>query len=271
MKTVSEVLDISVKFLSDKEVKSPRRLVEELLSHVLKLPRLEIYMQFDRPLQEDELGRLREYVKQAATKMPWQYIVGKVKFMGCIIEVSPDVLIPRQETEILGEMIVKEMGDGPTVVWDICCGSGCLGIGIKKRRPDCTVVLSDVSEKAVAMARRNGGDDVRQGDLFEPFVGSKADVIVCNPPYVSEAEYAGLEDEVRVWEPKMALVGEKSGFEFYERLAGEVLGYLHPGGKVYLEIGRGMGSRVREIFSGCGEVEVMKDFAGHDRFVVVRL
>lgn len=273
MKTISEILDVSINFLMSREVAQPRRLIEELLSHVLNLPRLELYVQFDRPLQPKELDLLREHLKAAAKGMPWQYIVGQVSFLGCTIKVTPDVLIPRQETEILADRIVKELPQEPCTVWDICCGSGCLGIAVKKKRPDCRVVLSDLSEKAVGIAKENAETsgvelEVRQGDLLQPFQGMKADVVICNPPYVSESDYQRLETEVKDWEPKMALVGGPSGFEFYERLAKELSPYLNPGAKLYLEMGTGMGNRIREIFSQWSHVEVLQDWALHDRFCV---
>lgn len=270
MKTVGEVLKLSTDFLSQKGIVSARRQVEELLSHVLKIPRIELYMQFDRPLVETELEKLRGYVKLRAQKMPWQYIVGEVQFLGCVIEVNRDVLIPRLETEILADKVVKELS-GPAVVWDICCGSGCLGVAIKKKRPDCTVILSDISLAAVEMAQKNGLKngvevEVRQGDLCGPFKSGRADVVVCNPPYVSEKEYIALEAEVREWEPKRALVG---GMEFYERLARDLPPLLNPYAKVYLEMGTGMGSQIKALFQeACWKrVEVLKDWSSHERFI----
>jgi release factor glutamine methyltransferase len=274
MKVLSDILKISTEFLAQKGIASPRRQVEELLSHVLKIPRIEIYVQFDRPLVEPELEKLRTYLKMRAQKMPWQYIVGEVQFLGCTIEVNRDVLIPRPETEILADMVVKELPQAPVVIWDICCGSGCLGIAIKKKRPDCTVILSDLSLKSVEVAKRNAAKNeveviVRQGDLCHPFKGEKADVIVCNPPYISEGDYDMLEPEVRDWEPKEALVGGKQGNEIYERLAKELPSYLKPQAQVYLEIGAGMGESVKNILlsAGWSSAHVFKDWSSHDRFI----
>ena len=130
MKTLGEILKISTDFLAQKGIESPRLQVEELLSHVLNVPRIELYMQFDRPLIEAELSQLRDYIKKRAQRMPWQYIVGEVQFLGCRIGVTQDVLIPRPETEILADKIVKELPSYPVTIWDICCGSGCIGIAI---------------------------------------------------------------------------------------------------------------------------------------------
>jgi release factor glutamine methyltransferase len=149
---------------------------------------------------------------------------------------------------------------------------------VKKKKEGCTVVLSDICEKALEVARRNAkrngvSVELMQGDLLAPFKGRRADVVVCNPPYVAEGEWAGLDREVRDWEPKGALVGGETGYEFYERLAVELPPFLKPGAKVYLEIGRGMGERVKKIFDiplWCRQ-ELTKDWSSQDRYYVVEL
>lgn len=269
MKTLGEILKVSTDFLGQKGIESPRLQVEELLSHVLKIPRIELYMQFDRPLVEGELNQLRGYIKKRVQRMPWQYIVGEVQFLGCAIEVTQDVLIPRPETEILAEKIVKELPSGPVTIWDICCGSGCIGIALKKKRPDCTVILSDLSPKAVEIAKRNAERNrvdiqIRQGDLCQPFQGEKADIVVCNPPYITEKDYQSLDPEVREWEPKMALVGD-----LYPKLAKDLPPLLNPSAKVYLEIGSGMGSQVKDLFLHFGwkSCVIGSDWSRHDRYI----
>lgn len=267
MKTVGEILNLSTQFLVKNGIDRPRLQVELLLAHVLSVPRIELYMQADRPMEEKELEKLRGFLKERASHKPWQYIVGQVEFLGCLIDVCPDVLIPRQETEILTERVLKELPSESRTIWDVCCGSGCIGIAIKKKHPDCTVILSDLSEKALQVAKANADKnqveiEFRQGNLLEPFQGSKADVVVCNPPYVSETEYGGLDLEVRQWEPKMALVGDP-----YEQLSKELRSFLNPDGRVYLEIGTGMGEKIKKTFSDWRAVEVTQDWAGHDRFV----
>lgn len=273
MKTVSDILKISTEFLAQRSIPQARRQVEELLSHLLQVPRIELYMQFDRPLVETELDKLRAYLKLRAQRMPWQYIIGKVQFLGCAIEVSQDVLIPRPETEILADMILKELPPTPVTIWDICCGSGCIGIALKKKRPDCSVILSDISPKAVEVAERNAllndtSVTIRQGDLCHPFHGEKADIVVCNPPYISESDYSTLDPEVLNFEPKLALVAGSQGASFYERLARELPPLLNPGATVYLEIGASMGAQLKNLFTSAGwSVDLLQDWAGHDRFL----
>jgi release factor glutamine methyltransferase len=275
MKTLNEILKLSAEFLQKKGIDRPRRQVEELLSYVLKLPRIELYMQYDRPMVEQELIQLREALKRRAEGEPWQYIAGEVEFLGCRIKVTKNVLIPRQETEILADRILKELPSTPVEIWDVCTGSGCIGIALKKKRPDCKVILSDISTEALALARENAlqnGVDVEllQGDLLKPFQG-KADIIVCNPPYISEKEFTQLDREVCEWEPKSALVGGPSGFEFYEKLSVELPRYLKPSGKVYFEIGTGMGDQVKNLFQSSfwKSQEITQDWSSHDRYLVV--
>lgn len=274
MKTLGEVLQLSSKFLDDKAVVNPKRMASELLSHVVKLPRIELYMKFDRPMEENELEEYRGYIKRAARGEPWQYIVGEVEFYHCKIGVSSKVLIPRQETEILVSRIVSLVSHQSLKVWDICCGSACIGIALKKACPSWEVALSDSCSDALELARLNAGKnevliELHQGDLLKPFEGKKADVIVCNPPYISELDYQLLDKSVRDFEPRKALVGGFTGFECYERLAGELPRFLNSGGKVYFEIGAGMGERVLSLFNAsCWLKKTIEfDWAGHDRFI----
>ncbi len=276
MKTLAEILHLSTEFLQKRGIEKPRRQVEELLSYVLKLPRIELYMQYDRPLIEQELTQLREAIKRRAEGEPWQYIAGEVEFLGCRIQINKNVLIPRQETEILADRILKELPSTPVEIWDVCSGSGCIGIALKKKRPDCKVALSDISAEALSTARQNGElnaaeIELLQGDLLVPFQGRQADIIVCNPPYISEKDFSQLDREVRNWEPKTALVGGLTGLEFYERLAVELPGYLKPSAKVYFEIGTGMGDKVKNLFHApCWKsAQITQDWSSHDRFLTL--
>jgi release factor glutamine methyltransferase len=277
MKTLGEVLKLSSEFLQKKGIDRARRQVEELLSYVLKLPRIELYMQFDRPLIEQELTQLREAVKRRAEGEPWQYIAGEVEFLSCRLKVNKNVLIPRQETEILADRILKELPATPVEIWDVCTGSGCIGIALKKKRPDCKVILSDISPEALAVAKENAeknGVEVEflQGDLLKPFQG-KADIIVSNPPYITEKEYTELDRQVREWEPKMALEAGPMGLKFYEQFAHDLPRYLNPNSKVYFEIGTGMGQQIKNLFpsSTWKTVQITQDWSSHDRFLTLTL
>lgn len=270
MKTIGEILKLSADFLAERKLERPRRLSEEILSHVLQLKRMDLYLQFDRPILEAELQRIRDLLKRCSKGEPLGYILGEVIFLDCRIRVDRRVLIPRPETEILADRIAKQVHKG--ILWDLCTGSGCIGIALKKARPDLQVTLSDLSPDALTLAAENArlnGVDVTllQGDLLQPFRGQKADWIVCNPPYISEAEYAELDPSVRDFEPKLALVGGKKGTEIYERLHREVSTHLNPGGALFLEIGAQQREALQSLFP---QGEISSDWAGLPRFLLVR-
>lgn len=274
MRNVRELVQLSTDYLEKRGVSHPRREAEELLAFLLKRKRLELYFDYDAPLEEKEVERYRDWIKRKGDKEPLAYILGEVDFMNLILKVTPEVLIPRQETEILADLILKELPEKPCTIWDVCTGSGCLGLAIKNARPDCNVTLSDVSDEALSIARENAQRSelevtLLQGDLMESFEG-KADIIVCNPPYITEEEYRELEDEVRLFEPKLALVG---GLSFYERLARDLPAVLNPGAKVFFEIGMGQRERLEAFFdqSPWKFVRCEKDWAGHDRFFLLEV
>jgi release factor glutamine methyltransferase len=276
MKTVLEILQMSTQYLEEKGVEKPRRDVEDLLSYVLKLKRIDLYVQFDRPMEERELATLRELIKRKAKGEPVDYIMGEVEFYHTRLSLTPAVLIPRQETEILVSKIVESLPDVPLVVWDVCTGSGCIGISLKKARPHWQLSLSDISQEALAVAQKNAELNhvevsFLEGDLLKPFEGRKADVIICNPPYVTEGEFAGLDASVRDFEPKIALVGGPTGLEFYERLASDLPHFLAPSGKVFFEIGAGMGQAMHSLFPHpmWTKQQAMDDWSGHNRFFFI--
>lgn len=276
MQSVEEILNLSTQFLLKKGHSAPRRLAEDLLAFVLSLKRIDLYLQYDRLLLEEEISRMREFLKRAESEEPFEYIVGEMDFFGCQIAVNSSVLIPRPETELLVEFVRKRIVG--SVLWDLCTGSGCIGISLKKSLPHLDVVLSDLSPKALEVASlnclKNGVTaSLKCGDLLIPFEGQKADVIVCNPPYVSESEYEGLESSLRWFEPKIAFVSGPSGLEMYERLAAQIHRFLNPGGRVFFEIGAGQGNAIKKIFTQDCWVfkEVYPDWSGKDRFFFLEM
>ncbi|HSW86391.1 MAG TPA: peptide chain release factor N(5)-glutamine methyltransferase [Rhabdochlamydiaceae bacterium] len=281
MKTVGEVLNLSIKYLQDRNVMRPRRQAEELLSSLLKMQRIDLYMQFDRPLEENELSIFREWVGRRGKGEPLDYILKVRHFFNCALEVCPSVLIPRQETEILLDKVCERLQHldlTGKVAWDLCTGSGCIGIGLKKKLPQLEVTVSDISPEALEIAKKNiesNNVDVAivKGNLLDPFKDRKADIIICNPPYVSEEEYAALDHEVRDFEPKIALVGGPTGAECYARLAEELPRYLNPKGRAFFEIGASQGQKVFSLFNAtCWKRKIIeKDWSGQDRFFFVEI
>jgi release factor glutamine methyltransferase len=276
MRTLLEILTLSTNYLQQRGIQNPRRQAEELISDALGMPRLKIYLEFDRPLSDLELDTCRQRLARRAKGEPLQYIAGEMDFYGCKITVTPKVLIPRQETEILVDRIAKQLEKEELegkCLWDICCGSGCMGIALKKKFPQLQVTLADISKEALDIAKKNAEInqvevEILQGDLLQPFIGRRVNFLVCNPPYIAEHEFNGLDVEVRDFEPRQALISGPTGLEFYDRLASGLRDFLIPSSKVWLEIGSGQGLSIYEIFQkkGWSHGKVEKDWAGHDRF-----
>lgn len=274
-----DILAALVRTFRERQFSHAKQQAEDLLCDVLGCSRMELYSDEQQLLSEKERVTLQDWVGRRLEGEPLAYLSGRVEFYGCLIEVNRTVLIPRPETEILVDKVISALKKEDLknkVLWDLCCGSGCIGISLKKRFPDLTVYVSDCSETAIALTRRNAeanGVDVisLQGDLLAPFLGSRADYLVCNPPYISECEYAMLDREVKDYEPRLALVGGETGMEMYARLAEGLPGYLYPRAHVWLEIGHQQGEAVKKLFQSpyWKKSEVEQDWAGHDRFFFV--
>ena len=272
MRSLKELVQSSTTFLEKKGVTSPRRCAEELLAFALDQNRFDLFLEGDRFLEKEEEERYHQLVRRKGLREPLGYLLKEMEFLGCTLSLNPKVFIPRFETEILLDLALKEIPDQPKILWDLCTGTGCLGLAAKKHRPNLQVTLSDISEHALVCAQRNGEKnrlkvDCIKSDLLSKFRGRKADFILCNPPYVSEEEYPHLEREVH-FEPRKALVARERGLEFYRRLALDLPDFLIDGAKIFLEIGQGQGQEVEQIFDqnrwkrrGC-----KKDWAGKDRF-----
>lgn len=276
MRTLLEILKLSTHHLQQHGIQNPRRQAEYLVSDALGMQRLELYLAHDRPLNESELAVCREYLGRRAKGEPLPYIKGEVEFYGCKIFLNNEVLIPRQETEILVDMIATQLEQEHLqgkCLWDICCGSGCIGISLKKKFPQLKVILSDISTEALHLARKNSlanqvEVEIRQGDLLTPFIGSKTNYLVSNPPYIAEQEFPNLDPEVRNFEPYKALISGPSGLEFYTRFASQLFEFLTIPAKAWFEIGNAQGGAIYEIFQKAGwkTFNVKKDWAGKDRF-----
>jgi release factor glutamine methyltransferase len=281
MYNLLEIVQKSAGYLEQKGIPNSRRQAEEVISDVFKLKRLDLYVDFERPLTEPEIVKCRAAIERRGKREPAQYIRGFVNFIDCKIEVNPDVLIPRQETEILTDKIIQELSkenlEGK-IFWDLCCGSGCIGIAVKKRFPQLQVVLADISEKALAVARNNaslnGVETIfLQGDFLTPFSGKKTHFFVCNPPYIAASELPSLDPEVKDFEPHSALISGPSGLEFYQKLSNELKSHLFPGAKAWLEIGHTQAEALRSLFSTTEwkRAETENDWSGKERFFLLEI
>ncbi len=225
-----------------------------------------------RTVTTKEQAALKRDLKRLKSGEPLGLVLGYVPFVNCEIKVTPDVLIPRSETEQLTDMIINEYEGVPTRVLDLCTGSGCIAVALAKNL-DAFVLATDISEKAVSVARQNAlanfaSVDFVVGDLFEKVEG-KFDIIVSNPPYLNSEEMETLPKSVKDYEPNLALFGGEDGLDFYRRIASEVGEYLNPGGVIYLEVGDFQAEKVAEIFSDF-DCQIVSDYYGFDRFLIAR-
>jgi release factor glutamine methyltransferase len=283
--TVKEILDTARRYLEEKGIENPRGNTEALLGKALNLPRIELYLQHERPLAEAEISTFRELLRRRTRREPLQLILGSVEFAGANIEVLPGVLIPRPETEELTERMASQLAPSagaPLRILDLGTGTGCIAIALAKRFPLLEVDAVDTDYEAVRLTSRNAqanrvGERVRaiRCDLFSPrFLTSVTppyDAVVSNPPYVTEKEYESLAAEIREHEPKGALTAGEDGLTFYRRLAELLPELLIPNGRLMLEIGATQGAAVRDVFGRLMmDVTVECDSSGHERFVYGR-
>lgn len=246
-----------------------------LLEHVCGTDRNTLLVHGDREVSEQERLAYEDAIARRSRRVPLQQITGCQAFMGLEFQVNEHVLVPRQDTEILVEEVLRELQDGMRVL-DLCTGSGCILISLLHYSNYCQGVGTDISREALEVARRNGASLLGAGkeyvflesDLFERVEG-KYDIIVSNPPYIRQAEIRTLMPEVRDHEPRRALDGGEDGLDFYRRIAEEGPGYLNGGGRLYLEIGCDQGDAVQELLlqRGFREVNVVQDYGGLDRVV----
>lgn len=240
--SVLRMLEWATHYFSEKQVPSPRLSIEWLLADVLNIKRLELYLQFDRPLTSEELSRLRALVKRRAAHEPLQYITGSTSFYNAEINVRPGVLIPRPETEEMVEMILKESGANNLRVLDIGTGSGCIPIAIKMERPHWEVYGCDISPQALQIAKENAiRNDVDvafvEGNLLDEKTMPKQtwDIIVSNPPYIGYEERDELERQVSEFEPEIALFTDnRTGI--YSSIISYAQSHLNKSGSLYLEL-----------------------------------
>jgi release factor glutamine methyltransferase len=260
MKTLGQILTLSYQYIISRNASIERHEVEELIAHILGMKRLDLYLNFERPMQEDELQKIRERLQRLAKGEPIQYIEGKCTFLGSDLKITPKVLIPRQETELIVEFVIEQLSKvdlkGKSL-WDICTGSGCIGLAIKKKLPLLNVTLSDISEDALHVASFNAKlnnvqVELLQCNLFEGFHGLKADYIISNPPYVAIDDLDSLDPSVKNYEPQLALAGGVKGLDFYKRIAVSLRHFLHENGKAWFEIGSGQIDDVVSIFEQSG-------------------
>jgi release factor glutamine methyltransferase len=256
--SILEVIQRSADFLAKKGVVSPRLQVELLLARALGMPRMRLYLSFERVLTEVELDMLRGLVQRRGQREPLQYIVGSTSFCGLEMTLDPRVLIPRPETELLAERGWKFLRScaGTPLALDLGTGSGCLAIALAQNAPASQIHATDFSGEALELARQNaerhqvaGRICWHHGDLFAAVPAElRFDLILSNPPYIPSARIDTLEPEVREHEPRRALDGGADGLDFYRRIAAQARPFLRAGGRLMVELDDDGAEAAREIF-----------------------
>ncbi len=282
-RTVLELLNKSASYLAAKGSPSPRLDAELLLSDVLGCSRIQLYVGFERALEESEVDAYRQAVMRRGRREPVAYIRGRREFLGRDFQVASDTLVPRPETELMAEAGIEALkGAAEPHLAELCCGSGAPGISVALECPGSRLLLSDISEGALEIARRNiemhglsGRAEAVQSDLFDSWpctLEGGFDLIMANPPYIRAGEIGSLAPEISVHEPRIALDGGADGLDFYGRIAEGALRWLKPGGAIVLEMGAGQANSVCGMLekAGYGGISVRKDLSGIDRVAEAR-
>jgi release factor glutamine methyltransferase len=280
--TVLSLLNWGSDYLAARGFDEARLHVDLLLAHVLGVRRLDLYLQFDRPLSAPELAQFKSLFKRRLNHEPLQYITGETEFMGLPLWVDRSVLIPRPETELLVETavaILKTMGKESPEVLDLGTGSGNIAIALAHFLPGLSVTAVDVSGEALETAARNvarhGVKNVRleQTDLFGPDLEKRHfDLVLSNPPYVSALEYPTLQAEVRDFEPRAATTDDADGLRFLRRICPLAAATLNEGGAMLVELSYAHGDRAAQIArdAGLSSVDLLGDYAGIRRVLRAR-
>ncbi len=279
---VQQLLKSAAVTLADSGVESSALEAELLLRDCLGKTRSELYLSFDQQVDESIKKKYHYLLDRRCRREPLQYILGSCEFWSLDFIVTPDVLIPRPETEFLLEHVLsvsgREAERSPQKILDLCTGSGIIAVVLAREFCRASILAVDSSPKALAVAAENiklhrfeHRINLLCSDLFSGLSrNSMFDIIVCNPPYVKLYDISGLEPEVRDWEPRLALSGGVSGMDIIGKICTQAPDHLHPGGWLFVEIGADLEETVLGVFRSSGrydEVRVVKDWAGNPRVV----
>lgn len=274
--TVLSMLEWATSYFEEKGIDNGRFSIEWLLAELLQVKRLDLYLLFDRPLTQEELEELRPLVKRRASHEPLQYITGETDFYNCRIKVTPDVLIPRPETEELVDYILRSVSRQNSLnCLDIGTGSGCIPISLKKENPHWELSATDISTEALQIARSNADlNDTEvhfvQDSILEPAAFASTDifdVIISNPPYILPNEKDSLDREVKDYEPELALFC-KSTKQIYGAIRSFAELHLKRSGQLFLEIHEHYSEEVLSLFTDENwSAEVVEDFNNKPRFI----
>ncbi len=276
-KTLLEVLQSTTAYFTEHKIDNPRLNAEHLLAHVLGCTRMELYLEFERPLDDAELAPLRNLVKCRGQGEPLQHLLGTAEFCGLTFRCDKRAMVPRPETEELVDLLKSKVQSPKSRILDVGTGSGVIALSLAKEFPTAEVYAVDISEDALALARENAarlGLSARvrfqKSDLFEN-LPERFDVIVANLPYISMQDRHLLSREV-LHDPEVALFAGPAGDELVRRLTEQAPSHLEPGGLLALEIGAGQAEGLSELFrqKNYHDIESKRDYSGITRFLLAR-
>lgn len=283
--TILELLKVSTEHLKSKGFDNPKTSCEILLSHALGMKRLDLYLNFDKPVSDQEREQFREMYRRRLEHEPLQYITGETEFMSLPFMVNKHVLIPRPETELVVEETVKRMkeswGETPVEALDIGTGCGNIAVSLAHYLPGSRIFGIDINPEAVETAKQNAEtnnlSDRTEFSVIDimgcdPESYNSLNLIISNPPYVLESDRPTLTKQVIDFEPHEALFAGEDGLIFYETISGLAASWLCTDGILVFETGYNIGPQIQEIVEneGFSDVELMKDYAGHDRIIFGR-
>jgi len=283
--TIIKILSWTESYFQKQSIDSPRLTAEILLSHCLGIKRLDLYLQFDRPLHQDELTLFKELIKRRIQKEPVAYITGEKGFFDSDFKVDSGVLIPRPDTETLVEQVLKVLSAekdscGAKSILELGTGSGAIIISLAKEYSEHSYYATDVSCAAIKVAKKNAcrivGDKICfvLSSWFSSIVEKPVfDMIISNPPYIPSKDIKSLQPEIKKFEPLLALDGGEDGFDSYRLILNNAHSYLQPGGMILFEIGFDQKKGMEDILSRYPQYETadfVKDLAGHDRVAIIK-
>jgi len=276
---IIDLINWTKSYFKEKGFENPRSEIEWLLSSLLNCNRTDVYLRFEEPLSQTQLSTLRDWVKRRVEKEPLPYITGSCDFYGREFSVNKHVLIPRPETERLIDTVIDKLKSIKSqYILDVGTGSGCIATTLGLELPGATVLGLDISDAAIGIANENKENlsvenvSFQELDFLNNIPDGPFDLLVSNPPYIPQGEMEGLMNDVRDFEPKIALTDEKDGLVFYQRFAEIGKDLVRTGGWIILEVGLGdHPQKAKTIFqnTGYGEPKLIKDYNGDDRVLVV--
>ncbi len=275
--TIIDIINWGKEYFKGKGIESPRLNIELILSDILNYTRIELYTNYNQPLNDAELLKIKNFVIRRGKHEPLQYILGKTYFYGYQIIVNSDVMVPRPETEELVNLFIHSFPDKSEKldILDIGTGSGCIAIALANEFKNSKITAIDISEEALVTARVNINHHsienilLRKLNIFDCDLRSyRFDVIISNPPYIAEQEFIFLQPEVKEYEPKLGLSDGFDGLTFFRFFSEVFYDILNPGGKFFLEFGMGQSDYINNFFNNDRyQCEIEKDSAGTPRFL----